>query len=379
MVGFAIKYRPLGKTGLEISEISIGTEWLYKKKEEDIKVVIQEAIKQGVNYFDTLFNFESYLEQISAAFQPYSRDKVILVHHLGSSEYKGKYKKTRSVKKCREHFDRFLEIMKIDRVDIVFIHFVHTQNDFDKVWKEGGVKDLAVQLQEEGKTRFIGVSTHHVEHALKFAESGIADVIMIQINLANHSHPKRQELLDTCASKGIGVIAMKPFAGGKLLQANQTVSFAKYQTASHTIGKKKIAEDVTSAKCLHYLLNLVGLSAVVPGVANLEELHDCLSYYSVSEEEKDYSGLLKDFEEYVTGECVYCNHCQPCQADIDIGPMIRLYDRATLGSIPDPQKEYETFEAKASDCIECGECLERCPFEVDAIAKMKEIATFFGK
>ena len=371
-----MQYRQLGRTGLQISEISIGTEWLYKKKQEDVKVLVEEAITRGVNYFDIIFNFEPFLKQLSSGIKS-SRDKVLLTHHLGSSEYKGKYRKTRSIGECRRNLERFLGIMETDHTDILFIHFVHTRKDYEEVLQEGGIKDLALELKGEGKARYIGVSTHQFERAIEFAESGIADLIMTQINLPNHSSPKRKEFLEACVSTGTGMIAMKPFAGGRLLRTDRTVSFASYPTASHHTRIKRMLAEVTSRRCLHYILNLPGVSAVVPGVANLGELEDCLSYYSASEEEKDFSGLLKSFEEYKSGECVYCNHCLPCPSGIDIGPMIRLYEMKDYVESDQLRKEYSSFENPAASCSECGMCIERCPFDVDVITKLREINEYF--
>jgi len=371
-----MQYRQLGKTGLQISEISVGTEWLYKKRQEDVKVLVEKAIGRGVNYFDMIFNFEPFLVQLSWAIKP-SRDKVLLTHHLGSSEYKGKYRKTRSTAECRRNLERFLTIMETDHTDILFIHFVHTGKDYERVLAKGGLKDLALELKNEGKARYIGVSTHHFEQGIAFAESGIVDLIMTQINLANHSSPRRKELLETCVSTGTGLIAMKPFAGGRLLHVNSTISFASYHTASHGISRKKMPSEVTPQRCLHYVLSLPGVSAAVPGVANLKELEDCLSYHSASEEEKDYSGLLRSIEEYKPGECVYCNHCLPCPSDIDIGPMIRLYETKDYIGPDQLQKEYRSFKNSARSCSECGVCTQRCPFDVDVIAKLREISEYF--
>ncbi len=371
-----MRYRQLGKTGLQVSEISIGAEWLYKKKQEDVKVLVEEAISKGVNYFDIIFNFEPFLEQLSSGIKS-SRDRVLLTHHLGSSEYKGKYRKTRSIAECRRNLERFLAIMETDHTDILFIHFVHTGKDYEKVLQRGGLRDLAVELKKEGKARHIGVSTHHAEQAIEFAESGIADLVMTQINLANHSSPRRKEFLEACISTGTGVIAMKPFAGGRLLRRGGTVTFAGHHTASRSIHKKKLPPEVTTQRCLHYVLNLPAVSAVIPGVANLRELEDCLSYYSASEEEKDYSGLLKSFEEYKAGECVYCNHCLPCPSGIDIGPMIRLYEMKDYLEPDQLRREYSSFENPASSCSECGVCLERCPFDVDVITRLREISKYF--
>jgi predicted aldo/keto reductase-like oxidoreductase len=248
---------------------------------------------------------------------------------------------------------------------------------YEDCWKEGGVKDFALQLKEEGKTRFIGVSTHDMDVAIRAAKSGIVDVIMIQINLANHAHPLRQEFLATCADLGVGVIAMKPFAGGKVFQINKKVTFPGYITAGVGVEGSKITEKITSTQCLHYILSQIGISTVVPGAANMEELLDCLAYNQATDEQKDYSQIVKFFNEYKTGECVYCNHCQPCQVDIDIGPMFRLYDKAQFEKTEAFQEEYNLMETKASTCIECGDCEERCPFEVNVIDKMKEVIAFF--
>lgn len=108
------------------------------------------------------------------------------------------------------------------------------------------------------------------------------------------------------------------------------------------------------------------------------ELEDCLSYYSASEEEKDYSGLLKRFEEHESAECVYCNHCLPCPSGIDIGPMIRLYDVRNYVEADQLRREYSSFENPASSCSECGVCIERCPFDVDVITRLREINEYFG-
>ncbi|MEA2071895.1 MAG: aldo/keto reductase [Asgard group archaeon] len=373
-----MKYRLLGRTNLEVSEISLGTEWLEKKQEANITTVIQEAMNQGINYFDIIYNFKNYLKKISKAIGT-KREDIVLTHHLGSSEYKGKYKKNRTINSTIEHFETYLDIMNTSYVDIAFIHFVHTSTEFDECWKEGGVKDLALDLQNEGKIQHIGMSTHRMGDAIRAVKSGIIDVIMIQINLANHGHPLRQEMLKTCANNGVGVVVMKPFAGGKLLKANRTVSFAKYQTANYSRPKQKLSENITSNQCIHYILNQVGVSTVVPGAANLDELKDCLSYNQATETEKDYSYLLKEFEDYQEGECVYCNHCQPCPADIDIGPMFRLYDQVQGPTNEKFKSQYSQFKAKASDCILCESCLDRCPFDIPVIEKMKEVAAFFEK
>ena len=372
-----MKYRTLGRTGLEVSEVSIGTEWLEKKSPELITSVIRKAIENGVNYFDIIFNFEEHLTKVSKAIEGY-RDKIILVHHLGSSEQNGKYKKNRSIKSCTNTFEKYLEIMKTDYVDIMHVHFVlGPQNFREKILKPNGPLDLALKFKAEGKAKFIGISTHSLGVVEAAAKNGNFDVIMYQINLANNALPNRNEMLALCAQENIGVVAMKPYAGGILFRKNAKVNLGGYRTGGMGLEKKTIPEMITPAKCLHYILSQVGVSTTVPGVASIEELEATLAYCSATEEEKDYSLILKEFDEYITGECVYCNHCQPCPADIDIGRVFKIFDQAKIELTDDIKAKYNAFDPNASDCTECGECEERCPFDVKVIEKMAETVKMF--
>jgi predicted aldo/keto reductase-like oxidoreductase len=368
-----MKYRTLGRTGLKVSEISVGTEWLEKKSPELITTVLRKAIENGVNYFDIIFNSEEYLKKISKAIEG-QRDKIILTHHLGSSVTKeGKYKKNRSIKSCTKHFEQYLEIMNTDYVDVMFITFVLNEKQYnDIITKENGSLNLALKYKKEGKVKFLGISTHNLQVVKKAALNGNFDVIMFQINIANNAMPNRNEVLALCAKENIGLVAMKPFAGGVLFRKNKKVGLGGYRTGGLKL-EKKIPDIVTPVRCIHYNLNQIGVSTIVPGCASVEELEEDLSYYSATDEEKDYSMLLKEFDEYKTGECVYCNHCQPCPEDIDIGRVFKLYDIANYELTAELKTKYNDFDALASDCSECGVCEERCPFEVKVIDKMKEV------
>jgi len=370
-----MEYRNLGKTGLKVGVIGLGTEYLNKQPQETVISVVRKAITTGVNYIDLVFSFSEYLDNFRAALEG-QREKVVLAVHLGSGEKNGQYRKTRSVKECEEIFSNVLSRLDIGYADIVNVHFVKSRKQYEEVLSKG-VMDLAHQLKQEKRAKFVGMSTHDPFVAAQAAESGI-DVIMIQVNMANNSMPGRNEMLATCAREGVGLVAMKPFAGGKLLQENRTVNIAAYQTGWKSV-KKKVPPRITPVQCLNYVLSQVGVSTTVPGVKNVEELNSILAFLDATEKEKDFSGLLSDFKEYVTGECVYCNHCLPCPSRIDIGQVIQMVDTAQQGVTKALQNAYSTLDAKASDCTECGACVERCPFDVDIILKMRKAATLFEK
>lgn len=364
-------YRTLGRTGLETSTIGLGTEYLYKQPKETVKAVIHTAIDNGVNYIDLVFSFPKFLKNIGLALEGY-RDKVFLAVHLGSAEINGQYKKTRDIKECKNAFSDSLSYLGTDYADIVNIHFVKTKKEYDAI-QSAGIIDLAQKLKEDNRARYVGMSTHDTKAAIAAAESGVVDMIMIQVNLANNAMTHRDEAFSICAKNDVGVVAMKPFAGGKLFQKNRTVRIAQYQTGGAAL-KKKIPPDITPVQCISYVLSQRGVCTTVPGVKNVEELNSTLQYITATPEEKDFSSLLTSFKEYITGECVYCNHCLPCPSSINIGKIIRLLDTYGTASV---QQKYNALSTKASDCVECGDCVERCPFDVDVVSKMKKAVAVF--
>jgi aryl-alcohol dehydrogenase-like predicted oxidoreductase len=110
-----MEFRKLGRTGLDVSAIGLGTEHLNRQPRETVVSVIREAIEHGVNYFDLVFSFPEYLDNLRAAFQGH-REHALLTGHLGSTERNGQYFKTRSLKTCERFFLGFLSRLGTDHV-----------------------------------------------------------------------------------------------------------------------------------------------------------------------------------------------------------------------------------------------------------------------
>lgn len=102
-----------------------------------------------------------------------------------------------------------------------------------------------------------------------------------------------------------------------------------------------------------------------------------LGFLQASETEKDYSILGSFAPVESSGTCVYCNHCQPCPAGLDIGLINKYYDLALAGDAL-AKDHYAHLGAKASDCLDCRHCDSRCPFHVHQSQRMREIAGYFG-
>ena len=369
-----MNYRTLGKTGLEVSEVSLGTEYLLGASREHIKAVIGEAIAQGINYFDLFFAQPEFRDAMGEAFAG-QRERVTLAAHLGVAVKDGQYQKTRSLRKASQFFDDFLVRYDTAYVDLLFLHNCDTQKDLDRVLSPNGLLGLALDLKKAGKARFLAFSGHTAATAQQAVESGHIDVLMYPVSIAGNAGPGKNDLLNACVARNVGVVAMKPYAGGKLLHESGTFRVPKHAAGGVSYKVKKTV-PITPVQCLFYTLSQVGVSTVVPGCSNLEHLADALSYYTATEEQRDFSEIVLDFEQYVEGECVYCNHCLPCPAEIDIGQTIRLFEMAEQGF--DARSEYEAMPANASDCTQCGACEARCPFGVKAMEKMSQAVSLFA-
>ena len=169
------------------------------------------------------------------------------------------------------------------------------------------------------------------------------------------------ELFQRCQREGVGISVMKPFFAGRLLSADQS----------------PFGAALTRSQCLQYAIDRPGVLVVVPGVQTMEHLDQILEFLTATDEEKDYSVIGTFTADTVTGACVYCNHCQPCPAGIDIGLVNKYYDLALAGDTI-AANHYTKLSVNADACLHCGHCESRCPFGVKQESRMETIARYFG-
>jgi len=353
-----LETRRLGRTDLTVSAVSLGTEYLVEASRETVVGVVRRAVESGVNYLDALFAYPRYRDNLGAALRGL-RERVLIAGHLGPAEKDGQFRMTRGVDECRALLEDLLVRLGTDHVDVVFLSNCDEPDDYEQVFGPGGLSDLARRLVEEGKARFIGFSCHRPGVALKAVRSGLIDVLMYPINLSGDGEAGRRELFGACAAADVGLIGMKPFAGGALL------------------GEADGRPPATPVQCLAYALSQPGVSAVVPGVKNTRELEADLAVLDAPAEERDFAEALRNHGRGARGRCVYCNHCLPCPTGIDVGKTLRLLDTAEQAAAASLAEQYRALPAPASECLECGACTERCPFGVDVIPRMRRAVEVF--
>ena len=347
-----MEYRKLGRTGLDVGAIGLGTEHLENSRDA-IEQVIHTAVDGGVNYIDLLSNDPQrdadFWDNFGPVFRAH-RDKLILAANWGDPV------RYPDLNYCQRCFEGILERVGNDYVEVVKLMMVDTETK----WNEWGQKSMEYLLdyQREGRIGHIGMSSHRVPVSIKAVNSGLIDVLMCPLHVTSHVGVEVRTLFQSCADQEVGLVAMKPYGGGVLLRTEDGVN------------------SPTPVQCLHYVLSLP-VSTTVPGARNAEELRGALRYWEVTDEEKEYDSIIPHVDHYLAGQCTYCNHCLPCPQSIAIGHTIYLVDEVKWTLFDELVAEYATLEVKASACTECGVCMDRCPFEVDVIAKMQQAVELY--
>ena len=300
-------------------------------------------MERGINYFDMAVSEAAAFDYYRAAFAR-CRDKVCLQTHFGADYSSGKYGWTTDPDRVKGGMDWLLAELDTDYIDFGMIHCIDETSDLE-TYINSGVLTLIQNLKAQGVVRHIGLSSHTPAIVNSLLDMGILDVVMFSVNPA---YDYRQ------GDYAIG--------GGQLLNA----ALSPFQQA------------LTEAQCIQYALDKPGVITVLSGYRNRADLERALTWLDAAPDERDYSVLGSFIPAEAEGKCVYCAHCHPCPAGLDIALINKYYDLARLGDIL-AADHYRKLELHAGDCIRCGHCDSRCPFHVRQSARMDEIAAYFEK
>jgi len=366
-----MEYRqlPHGAPTEKFSVLGLGMGGIGKTPADEIEAIIRKAIDHGVNFFD-LCAAGSVYAPVGRAIRG-RREKVFLQCHFGAVyDENGEYGWCRDFDTIQKTFLWELETLGTDYVDFGFLHCVDEDEDFDKL-VEIGVLDYLKELKAQGTVHHIGFSSHTPSVAHRIIDTGLVDMMMFSINPAYDfekgdeygigSVKERFDLFKRCEREGVGISVMKPFFAGQLLDAERS----------------PFGIALTHAQCLQYAIDRPGVLVAVPGVQTKEHLDELLEFLNSTEKERDYSVIGSFTADKITGTCVYCNHCQPCPAGIDIGLVNKYYDLALAGDNI-AANHYTKLSVNANACLSCGHCESRCPFSVKQESRMKEIAEYFS-
>ena len=373
-----MEYRNIGKTGMSASVIGLGAEHLDGKPYTTVEATIHAALEQGINIMDVFMPGDEIRHNIGKALGNRRKD-VIIQGHIGSVDLREQYDISRDLPICKAYFEKLLALLGTDYIDVGMLFFVDSDEALKQI-QTNGIADYALELKQKGVIRAIGASSHNPTSACKLLETGIIDLLMFSINPAFDMTPAGTDVLDTfetlsqqqyvtidparaglyqyCEQQGISITTMKTLGGGRLL------------SAEHSPFKK----PMTVAQCIHYALTRPAVVSALIGCQSVAHIEEAVSYLYKTNEQRDYTDIIRQYRGELVGQCVYCNHCQPCPVDIDIATIHKYLDIALLDKDnipPSIVQHYKSLAASGADCIACGNCEEKCPFTVPIIENMK--------
>ncbi len=318
--------------------------------------IVRRAVDAGIELLDT--------------FSAYGRSEWRIGEAL-----KGRRDRVTLVTKARASFtaDQFvgqiegsLKALGVETLDALLIKNVDDDARLENV--AGHVATLR-RLQAQGKVRFIGLSSHSPHHAMAAIRTGAIDLAEVPYNYANlHFEP----VLDLAAEMDVGILAMKPLGGGRLFPGTEK-------------GAPETVETLVTA--LSFAMSHPSNPALIPGIGSLRELD---RYFEAiprlrrlsPEEKKTLSDAATAFGADYCRACGYCRTV--CPGDIPVDELLPLHDRGRYVRTDDTNRQvlrghYQKLASGAKACIECGRCIEECPFKLPVPQRLKEAAAFFAE
>ncbi len=334
-----MEYTTLGKTGLRISRMGFGGIPIQKVDARRTRELMEELVAHGVNYIDTARGYtvsEAYLGEALEGL----RDKFVIA--------------TKSMARTKEamaaDIDISLKNLCTDYIDLYQIHNP-SMSDFEKVIAPGGALEALMEAKAAGKIGHIGVTAHMASVFERALGCDWVETVMFPYNIVEN---QGTELMRRCTEQNVGFICMKPLAGGALEDAELAMRFIRQN------------HDV---------------SVVIPGMYAVEEVAKNIAAMEndapLSDEELAKIETIR--KEMGTQFCRRCNYCQPCTAGISISGIFVLEGYLQRYGLGDWAKQrYAALDKKAGDCIGCGACESRCPYNLPIRDMLARCKTEFG-
>ena len=333
----------LGRTKWQSKIIGLGTifrpEGPWTERESD--AVIGMLLENGINLIETSSVYGDAEERIGRVLRRHRRDKVFLV--------------AKSTKITKEGFLKQIETslakLRTDYADCLMLHNYSTFIEYDRVMGAGGAFEALLQAREQGKARFIGISSHGCSVIMAAMRSGKFDLFVLPYNAA---HREFDRALTLAAKLEAGTLIMKPFGGSGLLKYNEKDPL-------------QLPVTLTVAECLRYVLSHAGARAAIPNMSTPEHVKVALAaaatFRPLSAKEK--KAIEAKGDRVHAGVCLECpkpcdkacpSHVPVSYIMSNVQDMHRLgYNHRRLGD------EYQALAHDFLDCDGCGACEKACP------------------
>jgi predicted aldo/keto reductase-like oxidoreductase len=316
---------PLGKTGIQVSAVGFGGIPIIRLDFEEAAQVLRHAADKGITLFDTANRYADSEEKMGRAFAG-MRDKVVIATKTGQ----------RAAKAAMEELELSLTRLKTDYIDLYQPHQVSQPAELDALLAPGGAMEALVRARAQGKVRSIGITSHSLEMARKLVATGLFATIQFPCNIVETE--AAAHLFPEARAAGMGILCMKPFAGGMLDDGGLALRFLRREP------------------------DLI----VLPGCDTAAQVDQAVEIFSgeAAWSEEDAAKAQGYRDELGSRFCRRCEYCQPCPQGVRItyAMMYRVVAKR-MSPAKAVQFASETMET-VRNCIDCGECATRCPYNL---------------
>ncbi len=325
-----MEYTTLGRTGLRVTRSGFGALPLQRVSMEDGGRILRAAFDGGINFFDTARAYRDSEAKIGAALSDV-RDRIVLATKSQAAD---------GEKMTQDLHDSLREL----RTDYIDLYQFHLGKRCYRPGEPDGLYDAAVEAKRQGKIGHIGLTAHRLDVAMEAARSGLYDTIQFPFSCL--SGEQDLELVRTCAQANVGFIAMKALSGGLITDAS--MAFAYMRQFENVVPIWGIQKDEELAEFLALEQNPPSLDDAMKA--------------KIEREKRDLSGNF----------CRGCGYCLPCPAGIEINWIARM-PYALRRMLPENflTPEWREKIERVKDCVHCGACAKRCPYELNPAALIR--------
>lgn len=333
--------RILGKTGYEVSVIGLGGIPIQRVDKEKAIEIVQAAHNRGINFIDTARGYNESEKLLGEALEVVGRDKFYLATKSMQRTYDG----------VLEELNISLNNLKTDYIDLFQFHNVSKEADAEILFSENGALKAIKEMKEKGIVKEIGITSHNVNLMDKFVDTEEFATIQFPYNAVED---QATNVFKKAKEKNIGVIVMKPLAGG-------------------AIPKGEL--------CLRYIMENENITVAIPGMDSVEQVIENtnvgINPRKLTDTEREE--LNNEIKELGTEFCRRCGYCAPCTVGMDIPTQFLMEGYYVRYNLQDWAKSrYDAMDKKAADCIRCGKCEERCPYDLPIMDMLERVEKNLG-
>lgn len=320
-----MSYRILGKTGLRVSEVGFGGIPIIRLQTDEAVKVLKRAFDRGITFYDTANAYHDSEDKIGRAMHGV-RDRVVIATKSSKRDSAG----------ILEHLDNSLRMLRTDYIDLYQLHQVAQSKDWEIITGPGGGLDALVKAREQGKIRHLGVTSHNMAMAILLIKTNLFETVQFPFNFIEPE--ARDELHQVARRLGIGIIAMKPFAGGVI--DNTALAF----------------------KFLRQYPDVIP----IPGYDSVDAVDQVMDLFEQPNmvTTEDLAQMDRYLKEVGRQFCRRCEYCQPCPNGVMITPAMG-YPILARRMSPAVAVHFARIPMESvPKCEECNTCKERCPYEL---------------